>query len=201
MKHSTPINNENNMSDANVATMSYVPRNYVPRDFFTNNHLAIEDAIGFNEYAEVLYEAGYKSAYHWCEKEAKLNHLSGIAVFEHYLNRLSQRGWGVFSFESVNVDTGNAEVKLEYSSFVLSQPEKPGKLCNMFAGWFAGAMDWCTTRKGHYAYTNCEGIDCAAQYCSQSKCGDSSESFCIFTIKPSVTNLAAVNLAVTNQKA
>ena len=57
MKHSTPINNENNMSDANAA-----PMNYVLRDFFTNNHLGIEDAIGFNEYAEVLYEAGYKSA-------------------------------------------------------------------------------------------------------------------------------------------
>lgn len=198
MKHTTPTNNENNSqsNDANA-----VPIMYVPHDFFTNNQLTIEDAIGFDKYAEILYDAGYKSAYHWCEKEAKLNNLSGIAVFEHYLNRLSQRGWGVFSFESVNADTGNAEVKLEYSSFVLSQPEKPGKLCNMFAGWFAGAMDWCTTRKGHYAYTNCEGIDCAAQYCSQSKCGDSSESFCIFTIKPSAVDLTVTNRAVINQKA
>jgi hypothetical protein len=185
MKHSTPTNDENStqIDDTNA-----MPMMYVPRDFFTNTQLAIEDAIGYDKYAEILYDAGYKSAYHWCEKEAELNHLSGIAVFEHYLNRLSQRGWGVFSFEFVNADTGNAEIKLEYSSFVLSQPEKPGKLCNMFAGWFAGAMDWCTKRKGHYAHTNCEGIDCAAQYCSQSKCGDTSESFCIFTIKPSVIN-------------
>ena len=162
-----------------------VPMMYVPRDFFTNTQLAIEDAIGHEKYAEILYDAGYKSAYHWCEKESELNHLSGIAVFEHYLNRLSQRGWGNFSFESVNAETGEAEIKLVYSSFVLSQPEKPGKLCNMFCGWFAGAMDWCTDRKGHLAHTNCEGFDCSAEYCGQSKCAEHAPNYCTFTIKPS----------------
>jgi hypothetical protein len=182
MKKLTPNNSDKNN---NVSNSDAVPMMYVPSDYFTNTQLAIEDAIGHEKYVQILYEAGYKSAYHWCEKEAESQQLTGIAVFEHYLNRLSQHGWGAFSFESVDAATGHAQIKLEYSSFVLSQPEKPGKLCNMFAGWFAGAMDWSTQRHGHFAHTNCEGIDCAATFCSGSKCAGNTQSYCIFSVKPS----------------
>jgi predicted hydrocarbon binding protein len=107
-----------------------------------------------------------------------------MAVFDHYLKRLSQRGWGLFSFESVDPITGSAEIKLEYSSFVLAQPDKPGKLCYMFAGWFAGAMDWVTQEKGHSAHTNCGEVSCAETYCTESQCGASGNSHCIFSVTP-----------------
>lgn len=187
MKHPTPNNNAKitkpkttRMGDTNAVSMMYVPS-----DYFTNTQLTVEDAIGYEVYAKTLYEACYKSAYHWCEKEAESHQLTGIAVFEHYLNRLSQYGWGHFSFESVDAVTGYAQIKLEYSSFVLAQPEKPGKLCNIFTGWFAGAMDWSTQRRGHYAHTNCEGIDCAANYCASKKCAGNAQNYCTFSIKPS----------------
>ena len=80
--------------ETGVWTTDALPMLYVPRHFFVNNHRAIEDEIGPERYAEILYQAGYKSAYYWCEKEAALHGISGADVFEHYMKRLSQRGWG-----------------------------------------------------------------------------------------------------------
>ena len=80
-----------------VWTTDALPMLYVPRHFFTNNHTAVEEALGRDTYAEILYKAGYKSAYFWCDKEAKQHGIAGMAVFEHYLKRLSQRGWGIFT--------------------------------------------------------------------------------------------------------
>lgn len=171
MKPIVPIEVEENTG---VWTTDGLPMLYVPRHFFTNNHLAIEDALGHEQYAEILYRAGYKSAYYWCEKEAETHRLSGMAVYEHYLKRLSQRGWGLFSFETVDPATGDAEIRLEYSSFVLAQPEKPGKLCYMFAGWFAGAMDWATQQRGHSIQT----------HCAETQCAGDGHKHCIFTVKP-----------------
>ena len=89
-----------------VWTTDALPMLYVPRHFFTNNHVAVEEALGRDTYAEILYKAGYKSAYHWCDKEAKQHGISGMAVFEHYLNRLSQRGWGIFKIVEDNLFLG-----------------------------------------------------------------------------------------------
>ncbi|WP_321799825.1 DUF5943 domain-containing protein [Caballeronia sp. J97] len=125
-----------------VWTTDALPMLYVPRHFFTNNHVAVEEALGRETYAEILYKAGYKSAYHWCDKEAEKHGITGMAVFEHYLKRLSQRGWGLFSIVEADPSTSHARIHLHHSSFVLAQPGKQGKLCYMFAGWFAGAMDW-----------------------------------------------------------
>jgi len=71
-----------------VWTTDSLPMLYVPRHFFTNNHIAVEEALGREVYAESLYKAGHKSAYHWCDKEAKQHGIRGMAVFEHYLKRL-----------------------------------------------------------------------------------------------------------------
>lgn len=144
----------------------------------------IEDMMEAEKSADVLYAAAYKSAYHWCEKEAILHQLSGMQMFEYYLTRLSQRGWGHFSIAHTYANTGVVEVKLEYSSFVLSQPEKPGKICNMFAGWFAGAMDWATQEKGHTAHTNCESAHCAETFCAKHLSTGNSQNHCIFTVQP-----------------
>jgi hypothetical protein len=44
-----------------------------------------------------------------------------MEVFEHYLSRLSQRGWGQFSFIEADEVTGNASIRLDNSCFVLAQ--------------------------------------------------------------------------------
>ena len=100
--------------------------------------------------------------------------LSGLAVFEHYLKRLSQRGWGLFSFVSADVDSGHAQIALKNSSFVLQQPGVSGKLCYMFEGWFAGAMDWVGKDTGHSYATVSRETQCAAE----------GHDHCIFTVTP-----------------
>jgi predicted hydrocarbon binding protein len=160
--------------ETGVWTTDGLPMLYVPRHFFTNNHVAIEQALGRELYAKQLYDAGYKSAFFWCAQEAKTHGLSGMAVYEHYLKRLSQRGWGLFSFEHADAATGRASIKLQHSSFVLAQPDAHDKLCYMFAGWFSGAMDWV-------------GQDGALQYSttsSETQCAAEGHAYCVFTVEP-----------------
>ena len=85
-----------------------IPMILVPRHFFLNNHLAIESALGVEKYAELLFKAGHKSAYVWCEKEARTHSLKGVEVFHHYMKRLSQRGWAILG--GVHAETIGAQV-------------------------------------------------------------------------------------------
>lgn len=128
-------------SETGVWTSDALPMLYVPRHFFVNNHMGIEEVLGADAYAEILYKAGYKSAWHWCEKEAECHGLEGVAVFEHYMKRLSQRGWGLFKIQDIDLDKGTASVKLEHSAFVYVYGKVGRKVDYMFTGWFAGAMD------------------------------------------------------------
>ena len=63
-------------SETGVWTSDALPMLYVPRHFFVNNHMGIEEVLGADAYAEILYKAGYKSAWHWCEKEAECSSLT-----------------------------------------------------------------------------------------------------------------------------
>ena len=134
--------------ETGVWTTDALPMLYVPRHFFINNHIAVEQALGVEAYAEILYHAGYKSAWHWCEKEAELHGLAGEAVFEHYMTRLSQRGWGRFITEAIDLEAGTARVRLEHSAFVYQLGKVGYRVEYMFTGWFAGAMDQILAARG-----------------------------------------------------
>ena len=144
--------------ETGVWTTDSLPMLYVPRHFFTNNHLAVEEALGREVYAKSLYTAGHKSAYHWCDKEAKQHGISGMAVFEHYLKRLSQRGWGLFKIQDIDLDKGTASVKLEHSAFVYVYGKVGRKVDYMFTGWFAGAMDQILQARGSKIRTVAEQV-------------------------------------------
>ncbi len=150
-------------SETGVWTTDALPMLYVPRHFFINNHKAIEDALGAEKYAEILYHAGYKSAFHWCEKEAECHGLSGVDVFEHYMLRLSQRGWGKFITEQIDLDAGTARVRLEHSAFVYQMGKVNRKIEYMFTGWFAGAMDQILEASGKQLRTQAEQTQSAAE--------------------------------------
>ncbi|REC94853.1 4-vinyl reductase [Kushneria indalinina] len=135
-------------SETGIWTTDALPMLYVPRHFFINNHMAIEEALGAEKYAEILYHAGYKSAWHWCEKEAELHGLEGVDIFEHYMKRLSQRGWGLFITEEIDLEKGTARVRLEHSAFVYQMGKVDRKVEYMFTGWFAGAMDQILGARG-----------------------------------------------------
>jgi predicted hydrocarbon binding protein len=111
-------------------------------------------------------------------------------VFEHYLKRLSQRGWGQFRFQSADAKTGAAEIRLENSLFVLAQAAvtaqsapraaaagtPPGTRCYMFAGWFAGAMDWVLDTSGVGVKT----------HSAELQCGGQGHSHCLFRVRPQI---------------
>lgn len=151
-----------------------LPMLYVPRHFFINNHRAVEAALGPARYAEIIYDAGYTSARYWCEKEAKTHNLDGLSVFEHYLARLSQRGWGLFQFITANPAAGNAEIRLDHSAFAMAEPKVAGKVCYMFAGWFAGAMDWVIGGVPGRRTSTCSEVQCQAE----------GHAHCIFAVRP-----------------
>lgn len=158
-----------------IWTTDGMPMIYVPRHFFVNNHVAIETALGRDRYAAFLHDAGYQSAYTWCDKEAVRHQLSGASVFAHYLKRLSMRGWGRFHIAHVDSATGLAAVELHHSVFVLAQPNVAGKLCYMVEGWFAGAMDWVGQNTGHALRSRCIETQCASE----------GHEHCLFTVEPS----------------
>ncbi|MGQ0655490.1 MAG: DUF5943 domain-containing protein [Betaproteobacteria bacterium] len=140
-----------------------IPMILVPRHFFLNNHVAIEEALGREKYAELLFHAGYKSAYTWCEKEARTHGLKGIEVFHHYMKRLSQRGWAQFAVQSVDAASGVARVQVRHSVFAVEETGR--KSCYMFRGWFPGSLEFVTGKSGTL---KCEEAQCAAEgadYC------------------------------------
>lgn len=161
-------------SKTGVWSTDNLPMLYVPRHFFMNNHFAINAALGAEKHAQILHEAGYKSAYYWCEHEAKQHQLSGLEVFQHYLKRLSQRGWGQFSLLSEDVVSGNYNILVANSAFVLhcqahNIPAET-KLCSMFAGWFAGAADWLATSQGLSHKHQSQEESCGAHKPNQEGC-------------------------------
>jgi len=135
-----------------------IPMILVPRHFFLNNHLAVESALGRERYAELLFQAGHKSAYVWCEKEAKTHGLSGVSVFHHYMKRLSQRGWGQFKVESIDPTAGRARIQVRHSVFAVER--QSAKACYMFRGWFPGALEFVMGGRTKLASME---VQCAAE--------------------------------------
>jgi predicted hydrocarbon binding protein len=136
----------------------------VPRHFFANNHIAVERELGVEKYSEILFAAGHKSAYVWCEMEAKTHGLKGVEVFHHYMKRLSQRGWAQFKVEAVDANTGRARIRVDHSVFVLqASGGAPRKACYMFRGWFPGSLEFVAASAGKKMTLTSTETRCAAE--------------------------------------
>jgi predicted hydrocarbon binding protein len=157
-----------------VWTTDGMPMIYMPRHFFLNNHAAVEGLVGRGNYAKSLYDAGYKSAWQWCERESATHRIRGIDVFRHYMNRVSQRGWAQFTILAVDDRTGAATVRLDHSVFTFA-PKTGARACYMFAGWFPGALEWAGRDLGREWKLSCEEVQCVAE---------GKHDHCLFEIKP-----------------
>ncbi len=158
-----------------IWTTDGLPMIYLPRHFFINNQNVVEDAIGRAAYARQLYASGHKSAHSWCAHEAKVHGLTGMAVFHHYLKRLSQRGWAQFDGGSIDPETGCGEVRVKNSCFVLGNAEnRPGKLCYLFTGCFPGALAWVAgeSTDGPHTLT-----------CEETRCANEGGGECVFEVR------------------
>ena len=79
------------------------------------------------------------------------------------MKRLSQRGWGLFHIQDIDLDTGTATVKLEHSCFVYVYGKVGRKVDYMFTGWFAGAIDQILSARGSQIRTVAQQVYSASE--------------------------------------
>ncbi len=153
-----------------------LPMILIPQHFFLNNHFAVEAALGTEKLDAVLAPAGHRSAYVWCEHEAKRHGLGGEDVFRHYMKRLSQRGWAQFEVLAVDGKAGRAQVKVTHSIFVTGRREgPPRKLCGMFAPWMQGALEYVAKAAGGPVRLAAREVQCQ---------GEGGCDHCLFEVTP-----------------
>ena len=157
-----------------IWTTDGLPMIYLPRHFYVNHHDALEAAFGRDALSRVTYDAGYQSAWQWCEKESATHALHGTDVFLHYMTRISQRGWGRFTVARLDKDTGEAQVRLEDSIYVHHHGRDAGRtLCYPFEGWLPGALEWA-------------GRDLKKEWkltCKETQCAGAGHSHCVFEVR------------------
>ncbi|MCG5487434.1 MAG: 4-vinyl reductase [Sinorhizobium meliloti] len=141
-----------------------LPMLYIPRHFMVNVHKEVEGALGLSKYRAVLQEAGAKSAYYWCRKQSETFGMSGFRVFEHYLERLTARGWGQFKLEGVAEDFGSADITLKNSIYALeSHVRADHPTCYMFEGFFVGGFKYLFEEQGREPpEIECREVQCEA---------------------------------------
>lgn len=148
-----------------VWTVDGMPMILVPRHFLVNWHRSIETALGEAATRKLWWDSGHRSAYQWCEKETKTHGLAGFAVFQHYMKRLSQRGWAQFSVLAHDEASGRTRLRVDHSVFVAEYGRGAGrKVCYAFRGWFVGALDYVGAQRGRaYPALGAEETQCAAE--------------------------------------
>jgi hypothetical protein len=157
-----------------------LPMVYLPRHFLVNNHAAVEEALGRDTYRGILRVATEKSAIHWCRAEMKTHGFTAEETFRHYFQRLSQRGWGQFSVDRIDMRAATGAIGLRNSIFTLEaarraavgEPRGDAPLCYMFEGFMTGAFRFLLEAAGRDAAVSCAETHCA---------GDGAHVDCGFT--------------------
>jgi hypothetical protein len=146
-----------------VWTTDALPMIYVPRHYFVNLQTAMAQVLGDEAYHARMYEEGRKAAFEWCAGVSKASGMRGLDVFHHYMRRLSQRGWGLFHPEHVDLAEGSARIRLENSIMALHLGQTGRRQCVMYAGWGPGALAWAAHDMGTPLTLTGEETQCASQ--------------------------------------
>ena len=149
-----------------VWTTDGLPMIYMPRHFFVNYYTAMDAALGRDKHQAMLFAASHKSAVEWAQAEATTHGLRDLAVFRHYLNRLSQRGWAQFTIASAGLTAPAgpvARVRVDHSVFGLQLGQTGRTECAMFAGSMAGCLEWAAADAGQPTKITAKETHCIAQ--------------------------------------
>ena len=139
-----------------------LPMVYLPRHFLVNNHLAVEEALGRDAYRAILRTATAKSAVEWCQGQVRDKGLDPEATFRHYFERLSQRGWGQFSIDVLDIAGRRGSISLRNSIFALEAGQGSGqRACYMFEGFIAGAFSFLL------GIATAATVECEEAYCAR----------------------------------
>ena len=138
-----------------------LPMVYLPRHFLVNNHLAVEAALGRETYRAILRASTAKSAIEWCEAQVRVKGLEREAAFRHYFQRLSQRGWGQFSIDVLDIAGRRGSIGLKNSIFALEAGQQRGqRVCYMFEGFITGAFSFLL------GIVDPTAVECEETYCA-----------------------------------
>lgn len=151
-----------------------LPMIYMPRHFFVNYYAAMQRELGRDRHDALLYAASHKSAVEWATAESRTHGLRDVAVFRHYLNRLSQRGWGRFTITEIDLATPSAKVRVDSSAYALQLGRTGQCECAMFAGSLAGCLDWAVADVGGTG--RCKAVE--------TQCLSQGHDHCLFTLDP-----------------
>ena len=161
-----------------IWTTDGLPMIYMPRHFFVNYYTAMDDALGREKHQAMLFAASHTSAVQWAAAESKTHGLRDLAVFRHYLNRLSQRGWALFTIEDVALGVESvgpsAHVRVDNSVYGLQLGQTGRAECAMFAGSLAGCLEWAAGDAGHPTKMTAHETQCIAQ----------GHDHCAFEVRP-----------------
>ena len=139
------------------------PMLLLPRHFFVYIQMEAEKRFGVEATASIFEGASRKAARLWCEREARTHGLDGVAVFRHYLARMSSRGYGRFAVERVDAANGTASVRLDHSIFVAEYGNVGRRVCMMFPPAFVGSMEYVAEAAGRATSLAAEEVQCAAE--------------------------------------
>ena len=137
----------------------------IPRHFLMGTYKAFEEALGTSGFSRAMDQAGRAAARSWCVQQAEHYGLKGIAVLEHYLSRISQRGWGQFNLGEHDIMAGTARVELRHSAFVLTAaPDDHAKRCAAFGSWIAAGLEVCCEQSGTPRKLLAREVECAGDH-------------------------------------
>ncbi|WP_031466566.1 4-vinyl reductase [Sciscionella sediminilitoris] len=144
-----------------------IPMVLVPRHMITNNLAAAEERLGHNGSANLIRDAGYRSAQQWCTQQRGFHGFSPDRVVAHYLEQLGNRGWGRFRIEE---HTGERiRVTLRHSALADRTTGNGTGTCYMFAAWLEGAFDFAAAETGRprwFAFTETGCRSTGAPHCT-----------------------------------
>jgi hypothetical protein len=140
-----------------------LPMIYLPRHFLVNLQQGVEAAIGPDAFRGILAGSSDLSALQWCRAEARTHGLAPLATFQHYLKRLSQRGYGLIEILDLDAAAGTASIVVRHSAFALGYGPGVGRpVCAMFEGSFVGGMRYVMEMAGRPGTPLCREVACAA---------------------------------------
>jgi predicted hydrocarbon binding protein len=140
-----------------------LPMVYLPRHFLVNNHVAVEAALGREAYRAILLAATEQSARHWCRSEATTHGLAPEATFRHYFKRLSQRGWGQFAIDELDIGQRRGRISVRNSVFALEAGRSADQpRCYMFEGFVTGALRFLLEDAATPLRVSCRETRCSA---------------------------------------
>lgn len=140
------------------------PMILVPRHFWAFIQMECERRFGVDGTRAVFDAATYKAAKVWCAREAKTHGLAGLDVFRHYLNRVTQRGFGKFTIEKIDAEAGTATIRLDHSVYVAEYGKDAGRrVCYTFTSAFTGGMEYVAESAGHSHALKSEEVQCVAE--------------------------------------